>query len=172
MNKIEKNPQIISAYEKAAQEGIDPRCIPQILDKPVPEHDEIVSPKYSKEENSNWNILYERQMKYLRTRACKEYIDGLDKFKISPYKIPSLKNLSNHLYKISGWKVARVPGLIHEKNFFEFFAPFASFAVKIMGFYGMGRNSNCGAARGSVCRSKGIGMGSPNSPLVNASAGA
>jgi hypothetical protein len=26
----------LSAYEKAAEEGVDPRCIPQYLDGPVP----------------------------------------------------------------------------------------------------------------------------------------
>ncbi|MDP2364036.1 MAG: phenylalanine 4-monooxygenase [Ignavibacteria bacterium] len=119
MNKTEKNPQIISAYEKAAQDGIDPRCIPQRLDKPVPEHNEIVYPNYSKEEIANWKFLYERQMKYLQTRVCKEYIDGMDELNLSPNKIPNLKELSNNLLKITGWKVARVPGLIHEQNFFE-----------------------------------------------------
>lgn len=119
MNKNEKNSQIISAYEKASNEGIDPRCIPQKLDKPAPEHDEIVYPDYSKEEQENWKFLYNRQMQFLPGRACEEYIEGASKLNLSADKIPYLKDLSHIFYNSTGWKVARVPGLIHEQNFFE-----------------------------------------------------
>lgn len=116
----EKNDQNLSAYEKAANEGIDPRCIPQKLEGPVPEHDEIVYPNYSKEHQENWKFLFNRQMQYLPGRACEEYMEGTDKLDLSQNKIPYLKELSNIFYKTTGWKVARVPGLIHEQNFFEF----------------------------------------------------
>ena len=119
MNKNEKNSQIISAYEKASNEGIDPRCIPQKLDKPVPEHDEIVYPDYSKEEQENWKFLYNRQMQFLPRRACEEYIEGASKLNLTADKIPYLKDLSHIFYNATEWKVARVPGLIHEQNFFE-----------------------------------------------------
>ena len=42
----QKEEKILSAYEKAAEEGIDPRCIPQRLEGPVPVHDEIPYPDY------------------------------------------------------------------------------------------------------------------------------
>ena len=42
----------------------------------------------------------------------------LRKLNFSSNKIPSLKFLSNIFYKTTGWKVARVPGLIHEQDFF------------------------------------------------------
>jgi phenylalanine-4-hydroxylase len=119
MKQKEKDQQITSAYEKAAEEGIDPRCIPQKLDTPVPEHDEIVYPDYSKEEQENWKFLYNRQMQFLPGRACEEYIEGASKLNLSADKIPYLKDLSHIFYKSTGWKVARVPGLIHEQNFFE-----------------------------------------------------
>ena len=47
MNKKEEEKKNISAYEKAAQDGIDPRCIPQKLENPVPEHEEIIYPNYT-----------------------------------------------------------------------------------------------------------------------------
>ena len=109
----------LSAYEKAAKEGIDPRCIPQKLDSPVPTHDEIVYPDYTDEEQANWKFLFNRQMNLLPGRACDEYMDGAGKLNFSADKIPSLKDLSSIFYKTTGWKVARVPGLIHEQNFFE-----------------------------------------------------
>lgn len=119
MNKNPKEEKIISAYEKAAQEGIDPRCIPQKLDKPVPEHDEIVYPDYTEEEQLNWKFLYNRQMKFLPGRACDEYLEGARNLNLSEDKIPYLKNLSHIFNTLTGWKVARVPGLIHEQDFFE-----------------------------------------------------
>ncbi len=113
-----KNDKILSAYEKAAQEGIDPRCIPQKLDGPVPEHDEIKYPDYPQSDHETWKTLYERQMAALPNRICEEYINGVDKLNFSPSRIPSLKELSNIFFKTTGWKVARVPGLIHEQDFF------------------------------------------------------
>ena len=35
MNKNQTEEKIVSAYEKAAQEGVDPRCIPQRLESPA-----------------------------------------------------------------------------------------------------------------------------------------
>jgi hypothetical protein len=42
MEKEEK--KVTGAYEKAAEEGIDPRCIPQTLNSLPPVGDEIVTP--------------------------------------------------------------------------------------------------------------------------------
>lgn len=109
----------LSAYEKAAQEGIDPRCIPQRLDGPVPEHDEIKYPDYPESDHETWRFLYERQIKFLPGRACREYMEGTEILNLSADKIPALKNLSHIFLKTTGWKVARVPGLIHSQNFFE-----------------------------------------------------
>ena len=109
----------LSAYEKAAQEGIDPRCIPQRLEGPVPEHDEIVYPDYPESDQETWKYLYDRQMKFLPNRACREYMEGTELLKLSPDRIPYLKDLSHVFNKTTGWKVARVPGLIHSQNFFE-----------------------------------------------------
>lgn len=114
-----KNEKILSAYEKATKDGTDPRCIPQKLDGPVPEHDEIIYPDYPKSDHGTWKTLYDRQIASLPNRVCEEYINGISKLNFSPNKIPSLKELSNIFYRITGWKVARVPGLIHEQDFFR-----------------------------------------------------
>jgi phenylalanine-4-hydroxylase len=92
--KEQKN-ENLSAYEKAAQEGIDPRCIPQWLDGPVPEHDDIKYPDYPETDQQTWKYLYERQMKFLPGRACNEYMEGTEELKLSPNKIPYLKELSH-----------------------------------------------------------------------------
>ncbi|HEY7751225.1 MAG TPA: phenylalanine 4-monooxygenase [Ignavibacteriaceae bacterium] len=111
--------EVLSAYEKAAQEGVDPRCIPQRLAEPAPEHDEIIYPNYPPTDQETWSFLYKRQMSFLPDRACNEYMEGTEKLNLSSNKIPSLKDLSHIFYESTGWKVARVPGLIHEQNFFE-----------------------------------------------------
>jgi phenylalanine-4-hydroxylase len=113
-----RDKRILSAYERAAQDGIDPRCIPQKLNGPVPEHDEILYPDYPESDHETWKILYDRQMVSLPNRVCEEYINGVTKLNFSSDKIPSLKALSNIFNRTTGWKVARVPGLIHEQNFF------------------------------------------------------
>ena len=64
----------LSAYEKAAEEGVDPRCIPQKLDGPVPKHDDIKYPDYPESDQETWNFLYNRQMELLPGRACDEYL--------------------------------------------------------------------------------------------------
>ncbi len=115
-NKDEKT---LSAYEKAAQEGVDPRCIPQKLKGPVPVHDDISYPDYPESDHEIWKFLYDRQMKYLPGRVCEEYMAGTRKLNFTPDKIPALKDLSHVFYKTTGWKIARVQGLIHEQNFFE-----------------------------------------------------
>jgi phenylalanine-4-hydroxylase len=108
----------LSAYEKAAEDGIDPRCIPQKLEGPVPEHNDIVYPDYPEPDQETWRFLYNRQMEMLPNRACEEYLEGARKLNLSSNKIPYLKDLSNVFSKITGWKVARIPGLIHEQDFF------------------------------------------------------
>ena len=119
MNSKKDNSQPLSAYEKAAQEGIDPRCIPQRLTGPVPVGEEILYPDYPGSDQESWKFLYDRQMKFLPGRACNEYLEGSNKLKFTPDRIPALKDLSNVFFKTTGWKVARVPGLIHEENFFD-----------------------------------------------------
>jgi len=112
----------LSAFEKAqeqAGEDVDPRTIPQKLDERPPIGEEIEYPDHSVEDHETWRILVERQMEQLPGRACDAYMRGQDVLKLEADRIPSLANLSQRLYDATGWKVANVPGLIHEKDFFE-----------------------------------------------------
>jgi phenylalanine-4-hydroxylase len=108
----------LSAYEKASEENIDPRCIPQKLLKAVPEDDKIIYPDYPQSDHDIWKFLYERQMKFLPGRVCDEYLTGVEKLKFTPGKIPALRDLSAIFKKNTGWTVARVPGLIDVDDFF------------------------------------------------------
>ena len=80
---------------------------------------EIEYPDYPDEDHETWQMLVERQMEQLPERACDAYLRGQDVLKLEADRIPSLANLSRRLHEATGWRVAKVPGLIHEKNFFE-----------------------------------------------------
>lgn len=111
-----------SAYERAAEEGVDPRCIPQSLEEPPPVGDEIVYPEYPEDDHKIWGELFERQMKMLPGRAGEAYLRGVELLGLTPERIPPLKDLSQRLEETTGWQVARIPGLLHEKDFFNLLA--------------------------------------------------
>lgn len=111
-----------SAYEKAGAESIDPRCIPQSLDGPPPVGSEIEYPDYSVEDHKTWSILFNRQMNLLPGRAGEAFLRGVEMLGLNDDEIPSLKRLSRILSDATGWQVARIPGLLHEKDFFNLLA--------------------------------------------------
>ena len=113
----------LSAYEKAAErEDVDPRCIPQTLDVPPPVGDEIVTPDYSDEGNANWTFLFNRQMDLLPGRAGEAFMTGVETLGMTPDGIPALSNLSQNMQAATGWQIARIPGLLHERDFFGLLA--------------------------------------------------
>lgn len=109
----------LSAYERAGLEGKDPRCIPVILDGPLPVGDEIVTPDYSPEEHTLWATLFRRQTELLPGRSSREYLEGLAHLGLPDDHIPGLAELSRKLEALNGWRVARTPGLLNEQDFFK-----------------------------------------------------
>lgn len=110
----------LSAYEKAGQEHKDPRIVPIRLDGPVPEGEGISYPDYAESDHETWKLLYERQRRLLPARACDEYLEGLRMMGFPEGRIPALAQASKVLKKTTGWSVARIPGLLHERDFFSF----------------------------------------------------
>ena len=108
-----------SAYEKAGAEALDPRCVPQTLDGPPPVGEAILYPGYAETDQGTWRTLYARQMAFLPGRAGEAFIHGANTLVLGGQKIPALADLSARLEAASGWKVARVPGLLHERDFFD-----------------------------------------------------
>jgi phenylalanine-4-hydroxylase len=111
-----------SAYERAAESGVDPRCIPQSLEREPPVGGSIAYPDYTGEDHRIWNTLFERQMSLLPGRAAEAYLDGVVLLGLEPDRIPALRDLSLALTRATGWKVARIPGLLHERDFFRLLA--------------------------------------------------
>ena len=109
----------LSAYERAVEGGSDPRCVPQYLDGMPPVGNEIVKPDYSDEHNENWKYLFNRQMDLLPGRAGASYLEGVKILGMDDSGIPGLDTLSEKLQAATGWQIARIPGLLHEKDFFD-----------------------------------------------------
>jgi phenylalanine-4-hydroxylase len=122
----EKSPAIDnderSAYEKAGAEDLDPRCIPQNLEGTPPVGDGIEYPNYPADDHRIWGELFERQMNMLPGRAGEAYLDGVRILGMAPDRIPALSDMSMRLEDATGWQVARIPGLLHEKDFFNLLA--------------------------------------------------
>lgn len=110
----------LSAYEKATAEGdVDPRCIPQSLDGRPPIGDEIEYPDYPEDDHEIWGTLVRRQTEYLPGRASDAFLKGMKVLDLTPDRLPDLSELSRRLNEHTDWQVAKVPGLIHEKDFFS-----------------------------------------------------
>ncbi|MDB5491226.1 MAG: phhA [Micavibrio sp.] len=74
---------------------------------------------YTAEDHGTWKILYNKQKEILKGRACDEFMDNLDRLKISDAQIPDFKELSKTLKSLTGWEVVAVPGLIPDLPFFQ-----------------------------------------------------
>jgi phenylalanine-4-hydroxylase len=77
---------------------------------------------YSESEHAIWRLLFERQQKLLKRRACREYLDGLRALGVAAGGIPDFRQLSDILDRATGWRVVAVPGLVPDDVFFAFLA--------------------------------------------------
>lgn len=74
---------------------------------------------YTAEDFQVWKILYDRQIGNLPTAATAAYLEGLDKINFVGDKIPDFNETNEILSKITGWKLAVVPGIVPDYTFFE-----------------------------------------------------
>ncbi len=116
--------QSSSAFERAGQDGSDPRCRPIRLTEPAPLGQAISYPDYSDEDQRTWHRLWRRQIDLLDRDhlACDAFLDGLAALDFDPDRIPDLRDVDKVLQATVGWHAARVPGLLHERDFFAFLA--------------------------------------------------
>ena len=86
---------------------------------------------WTADENKTWNTLIERQTKIVQTRACAEFLEGLDRIQFSKKHVPQHTEINQRLKNFTGWEVEIVPALIPAKEFFTLLAtkkfPAASF---------------------------------------------
>lgn len=86
---------------------------------------------WTPDENKTWNTLIERQTEIVKTRACDEFLEGLDRIQFSRKAVPQHTEINQRLKTFTGWQVEVVPALIPAKEFFTLLAnkkfPAASF---------------------------------------------
>ena len=75
--------------------------------------------QWSAEENKIWETLITRQLAHIKSSACDEYIDGLDKLNLPINHIPQLNDVSKVLKATTGWQCYPVPALIGFGEFFK-----------------------------------------------------
>ncbi len=82
-------------------------------------------------ENKTWNALITRQNEAVKTRACPEFLEGLDRIRFPEDRVPQHTEINARLKNFTGWEVEVVPALIPAKDFFTLLAnkkfPAASF---------------------------------------------
>lgn len=74
---------------------------------------------YKEEDFQVWKLLYDRQIKNLPLAASEAFLKGLDQVKFDPEKIPAFSETNEILEKLTGWKLAVVPGIVPDYTFFE-----------------------------------------------------
>ena len=87
--------------------------------------------EWTKDENHTWNTLISRQTEIVKTRACDEFLEGLNRINFSRDRVPQHTEINQRLKDFTGWEVEVVPALIPAKEFFTLLAnkkfPAASF---------------------------------------------
>lgn len=82
-------------------------------------------------ENKTWNTLIERQTQIVQTRACEQFLEGLERIQFPKDHVPQHTFINQRLKEFTGWEVEVVPALIPAKDFFTLLAnkkfPAASF---------------------------------------------
>jgi phenylalanine-4-hydroxylase len=79
---------------------------------------EPVQRRYSHDEHRIWDDLYERQMKLIPGRGCKEFMFGLDRLDLHRGGVPNFNEISEELRGLTGWSVVPVPMLIPDHVFY------------------------------------------------------
>lgn len=77
---------------------------------------------YTPQQHAVWKTLYERQSHMLPGLACDAFLDGMKKLPMAADRIPNFEQLSETLFKATGWQVVAVPGLVPDDVFFDHLA--------------------------------------------------
>jgi len=77
---------------------------------------------YSSTDHEVWDTLYRRQKALLPAYACKEFLEGVERFGFGEGGIPRFDDLNEVLGKATGWKIVAVEGLLPDEVFFDHLA--------------------------------------------------
>ena len=74
---------------------------------------------YTPAEHDRWDRLFRRQHRVLEGRACRPFLDALERLELSPAGIPDMADLSDRLEPLTGWRVVPVTDLVPDDVFFD-----------------------------------------------------
>lgn len=77
---------------------------------------------YTPGEHAVWDTLFQRQRELLPGRACREFLDGVERFGLGAGGIPKFSELNKVLAKATGWELVGVEGLLPDNVFFDHLA--------------------------------------------------
>jgi len=79
-------------------------------------------PAYASDEHARWDRLFAAAWTTLQGRACDAFLDAVERLQLSTAGIPDMRELSDRLEPITGWRVVPVAGLVPDEVFFEHLA--------------------------------------------------
>lgn len=77
---------------------------------------------YTAENHRTWSTLFKRQSEILPQRACREFLENIQRFGMNSDAIPRFEELNEVLIRTTGWTLIGVEGLLPELVFFEHLA--------------------------------------------------
>lgn len=77
---------------------------------------------YTREDFQVWETLFSRQVKALKGRVCKNYLEGMQRLNFRGDHIPDFRKVNPILREATGWELQVVPGIVPSKDFFEMLA--------------------------------------------------
>lgn len=77
---------------------------------------------YTPEEHDRWDRLFAGAIETIRTRACREHLEALERLRLSDGGIPDMAVLSERLAPLTGWRVVPVTDLVPDDIFFDHLA--------------------------------------------------
>ncbi|MGI9477547.1 MAG: hypothetical protein ACR2PI_12665, partial [Hyphomicrobiaceae bacterium] len=79
-------------------------------------------PAYAPDEHARWDRLFADAWATLQGRACGAFLDAVEQLELSQAGIPDMRELSDRLEPLTGWRVVPVAGLVPDEVFFEHLA--------------------------------------------------
>ncbi len=73
---------------------------------------------YTEEENHTWEILIKRQLNIVENRACRDFMDGLERLALPLNHVPQIPQINQTLEHYTGWNVVPVSAVIPLTTFF------------------------------------------------------
>ena len=80
---------------------------------------EQIYSNYTAEDYKVWELLYTRQINFIKDKVAVEFLELLETVGFIPDRIPNFEEVNNTLSKYTGWQIITVPNLAPADIFFN-----------------------------------------------------